>query len=173
MIGYGHSSLPTARVLVKTIRKARLLNKSGPPEESTKSDTVPSVPPWGRHAPAGKAPYEPWDLDLDRRVGSHRLLRRPGGPSRTRDTPAEKREDFTAIRDNLQHQIDGLKADAAGRQDRISGQATTISRLVTDRHSLVGHIRRAGPEPPAPRPIPVRARPFLDHTTCKNWSTSA
>ncbi|MEU6944305.1 hypothetical protein ABZ957_03520 [Streptomyces sp. NPDC046316] len=81
-----------------------------------------------------------------------------------RRTPRqEKRDDFTVIRDSLQHQIDGLKADAASQQDQISGQGAAISWLVTDRHSLVGYIRQAGMEPPAPRPIPVRARPFLDH----------
>lgn len=81
-----------------------------------------------------------------------------------RRTPRqEKRDDFTVIRDSLQTQIDGLKRDAASQQDQIIGQGAAISWLVTDRHSLVGYIRKSGLEPPAPRPIPLRARPYLDH----------
>lgn len=81
-----------------------------------------------------------------------------------RRTPRqEKRDDFTVIRDSLQTQIDGLKLDAATQQDQIIGQGAAIRWLVDDRHTLVGYIRKSGLEPPAARPIPPRARPFLDH----------
>ncbi|HEY9374919.1 hypothetical protein [Streptomyces sp.] len=81
-----------------------------------------------------------------------------------RRTPRqEKRDDFTTIKDALNERIVKLEVDAAKQQDQITGQGAAISWLVTDRHSLVGYIRKAGLEPPAPRPIPVRARPYLDH----------
>jgi len=81
-----------------------------------------------------------------------------------RRTPRqERRDDFTVIRDSLNQRIDRLETSSAAQQDQITGQGAAISWLVTDRHSLVGYIRKAGMEPPAPRPIPVRARPFLDH----------
>jgi hypothetical protein len=81
-----------------------------------------------------------------------------------RRTPRqERRDDFTVVRDSLNQRIDDLKSDLAGQQEQITGQGAAISWLVVDRHSLVGYIRKAGLEPPAPRPIPLRARPFLDH----------
>jgi len=81
-----------------------------------------------------------------------------------RRTPRqERRDDFTVIRDSLNQRIVALEHGAANQQDQITGQGAAISWLVTDRHSLVGYIRKAGLEPPAPRPIPIRARPFLDH----------
>ncbi|MFC5802819.1 hypothetical protein [Streptomyces formicae] len=82
----------------------------------------------------------------------------------------EKRDDFTTITDRMEREItrqggeiQGLKAESATQQDQIIGQGAAIAWLVTDRHSLVGYIRKSGLEPPAPRPIPIRARPFLDH----------
>lgn len=81
-----------------------------------------------------------------------------------RRTPRqERRDDFTVIRDSLNQRIAALEQGAVAQQDQITGQGAAISWLVTDRHSLVGYIRKAGLEPPAPRPIPDRARPYLDH----------
>lgn len=75
----------------------------------------------------------------------------------------DKRDDFTVVKDALNERIDDLKEDLAGQQEQITGQGAAISWLVMDRRSLVGYIRKAGLEPPAPRPIPERARPYLDH----------
>lgn len=88
-----------------------------------------------------------------------------------RRTPRqEKRDDFTAVTEQqnkaigrLEQRIEKREAEAEKQRDQIVGQGAAISWLVTDRHSLVGYIRKAGMEPPAPRPIPARARPFLDH----------
>ncbi|KUN03133.1 hypothetical protein AQI95_24550 [Streptomyces yokosukanensis] len=81
----------------------------------------------------------------------------------------EKRDDFTTIKDALNERIDDLKKDITShqtqitcQQDQITGQGAAISWLVVDRRSLVGYIRGAGLEPPVARPIPERARPFLD-----------
>ncbi|MEU0393798.1 hypothetical protein ABZ208_13645 [Streptomyces sp. NPDC006208] len=81
-----------------------------------------------------------------------------------RRTPKqERRDDFLVIRDSLNLRIDKLERDHAEQQDQITGQGAAISWLITDRHSLVGYIRKSGLEPPAPRPIPLRAQPFLNH----------
>jgi type II secretory pathway pseudopilin PulG len=81
----------------------------------------------------------------------------------------EKRDDFTEIKTALNERIDDLKEDVAGQQrqitghqEQITGQGAAISWLVMDRRSLVSTIRSAGLKPPAPRPIPERARPYLD-----------
>ena len=75
----------------------------------------------------------------------------------------EKRDDFTAIKDALNERIDDLKEDLVGQQEQITGQGAAIAWLIDDRGRLVGYIRTAGMEPPAPRPIPARARPHLEH----------
>ncbi|WP_329215320.1 hypothetical protein OG352_06595 [Streptomyces sp. NBC_01485] len=81
----------------------------------------------------------------------------------------ENRDDFTEIKKALNERIDDLKEDVVGQQvqitgqqEQITGQGAAISWLVIDRRSLVSYIRGAGLEPPAPRPIPDRARPYLD-----------
>lgn len=81
----------------------------------------------------------------------------------------EKRDDFTAVKEALNERIDDLKEDVVGQQaqitgqqEQITGQGAAISWLVIDRRSLVSYIRGRGLEPPAPRPIPERARPYLD-----------
>lgn len=75
----------------------------------------------------------------------------------------EKRDDFTTIKDALNERIDDLKKDLTGQQEQITGQGAAIAWLVNDRGRLVGYIRKTGLEPPAPRPIPARARPYLEH----------
>jgi hypothetical protein len=81
-----------------------------------------------------------------------------------RRTPRqERRDDFTAITSRMDLNIARLETRVDEQQDQITGQGAAISWLVTDRHSLVGYIRKSGLEPPAPRPIPLRAQPFLNH----------
>jgi len=75
----------------------------------------------------------------------------------------ERRDDFGVIKDALNERIDSLKTDLAVQQDQINGQGAAIAWLVSDRRSLVSTIRNAGLKPPIPRPIPDRARPYLDH----------
>lgn len=93
-----------------------------------------------------------------------------GARSARRTKRQENRDDFTEIKRALNERIDGMKtdlsqqkSDLAGQQDQITGQGAAIAWLVTDRRSLVSTIRNAGLKPPSPRPIPERARPFLDH----------
>lgn len=74
----------------------------------------------------------------------------------------ENRDDFTEIKKALNERIDDLKKDMVGQQEQITGQGAAISWLVVDRRSLVITIRNAGLKPPSPRPIPDRARPYLD-----------
>jgi len=75
----------------------------------------------------------------------------------------ENRDDFTEIKKALKEQAVELKADLAVQQDQITGQGAAIAWLVSDRHSLVATIQKAGLKPPVARPIPERARPYLDH----------
>ena len=82
----------------------------------------------------------------------------------------EKRDDFTTVTNRMDKDIERLERrvgqqgeDLAEAQDQITGQGAAISWLVVDRRSLVHTIRTAGLKPPVPRPIPERARPFLDH----------
>lgn len=90
--------------------------------------------------------------------------------SAKRTKPQEKRDDFTVVTDRMEKEI-GRQGKRIGelestdlvQQDQITGQGAAISWLVVDRRSLVSCIRGAGLEPPAPRPIPLRARPYLDH----------
>lgn len=82
----------------------------------------------------------------------------------------EKRDDFTVVTERmdkditrLERRLEQQEAESEAQQEQITGQGAAISWLVVDRRSLVGYIRKAGLEPPAPRPIPDRARPYLDH----------
>ncbi|MEU5192744.1 MULTISPECIES: hypothetical protein [Streptomyces] len=75
----------------------------------------------------------------------------------------ENRDDFTEIKKALNERIDELKVTQAGQQEQLTGQGAAIAWLVTDRRGLVAYIRGSGLEPPAPRPIPERARPYLEH----------
>ena len=93
-----------------------------------------------------------------------------GARSARRTKRDHRRDDFTAVTEQqgkaiarLEQRIERGEVEAEKQRDQITGQGAAISWLVTDRHSLVGYIRKAGMEPPAPRPIPARARPFLDH----------
>lgn len=81
----------------------------------------------------------------------------------------ERRDDFTVVTDRMEREIgrqgeriDELEAADAVKQEQITGQGAAISWLVMDRRSLVATIRGAGLKPPMPRPIPDRARPYLD-----------
>ncbi|WP_328544567.1 hypothetical protein [Streptomyces europaeiscabiei] len=85
------------------------------------------------------------------------------GRAARRTRRQERRDDFTAVKDALNERIDELKQTQSQQQEQLTGQGAAIAWLVGDRRSLVGYIRKAGMEPPAPRPIPVRAQPYLDH----------
>lgn len=89
--------------------------------------------------------------------------------SAKRTKPQERRDDFTTVKVALNERIDDLKEDIVGQQaqitgqqEQITGQGAAISWLVVDRRSLVAVIRSAGLKTPLPRPIPDRARPYLD-----------
>ncbi|GGW98532.1 hypothetical protein [Streptomyces chartreusis] len=75
----------------------------------------------------------------------------------------EKRDDFSVVTDRMDKELkrQGEKLDL--QQEQLTGQGAAIAWLVDDRGRLVGYIRKAGLEPPAPRAIPARARPFLEH----------
>ncbi|MEU9333113.1 hypothetical protein AB0D49_08105 [Streptomyces sp. NPDC048290] len=75
----------------------------------------------------------------------------------------ERRDDFTTVTDRMDKEIKRLETRQTEQQEQMTGQGAAIAWLVDDRRSLVGYIRSAGLEPPAPRPIPDRARPYLDH----------
>lgn len=81
----------------------------------------------------------------------------------------ERRDDFTTVTDRMDKNIERLERrlqqqedESAAQQEQITGQGAAISWLVVDRRSLVTYIRGAGLEPPLQRPIPDRARPYLD-----------
>ncbi|MGW5633959.1 hypothetical protein [Streptomyces sp. NPDC003832] len=75
----------------------------------------------------------------------------------------EKRDDFSVVTDRMEKEIKRQGDALTEQQEQLTGQGAAISWLVVDRRSLVGYIRSRGLEPPAPRPIPDRARPYLDH----------
>ncbi|MBP5883187.1 hypothetical protein QBA57_28520 [Streptomyces scabiei] len=85
------------------------------------------------------------------------------GRAARRTRRQERRDDFTVIKDALNERIDGLTQDMGRQQEQLTGQGAAIAWLVTDRRSLVAYIRSAKLEPPAPRPIPPRAQPYLEH----------
>lgn len=75
----------------------------------------------------------------------------------------ERRDDFTIVTDRMEKELRRQGTQLDEQQEQITGQGAAISWLVIDRRSLFRYIRKAGLEPPAPRPIPDRARPYLDH----------
>lgn len=74
----------------------------------------------------------------------------------------ERRDDFTTVTDRMEKEIKRLETRQGEQQEQLTGQGAAISWLVVDRRSLVSYIRGRGLEPPAPRPIPERARPHLE-----------
>lgn len=81
----------------------------------------------------------------------------------------ERRDDFIAVTEQqgkaitrLEKRLEARETEAEEQRDQMTGQGAAISWLVIDRRNLVSYIRGRGLEPPAPRPIPDRARPFLD-----------
>ncbi|MFI5473236.1 hypothetical protein ACIA6D_23720 [Streptomyces cacaoi] len=93
-----------------------------------------------------------------------------GARSARRTKRQEKRDDFTVVTERMERElgrqgerIDELETDSVVKQEQITGQGAAISWLVVDRRGLVATIRGAGLKPPMPRPIPDRARPYLDH----------
>lgn len=86
-----------------------------------------------------------------------------GARSARRTKRQEKRDDFTTVTERMDKEIKRQGNQLEEQQEQLTGQGAAISWLVVDRRSLVSYIRGAGLEPPAPRPIPERARPFLDH----------
>ena len=85
-----------------------------------------------------------------------------GARSARRTKRQEARDDFAVFTTALKEQIAELKTDQAKQQEQITGQGAAISWLVVDRRSLVSTIRGAKLKPPPVRPIPERARPYLD-----------
>ena len=81
----------------------------------------------------------------------------------------ERRDDFIAVTEQqgkaierLEKRLVARETEAEEQREQMNGQGAAISWLVVDRRSLVAYIRGRGLEPPAPRPIPERARPYLD-----------
>jgi hypothetical protein len=90
--------------------------------------------------------------------------------SARRTKAQERRDDFTAITDQqgkaierLEKRVERQESEAESQRQRISGQDATIGYLVTRVRGLVGYIRRAGMEPPAPEPMSERVREYLEH----------
>jgi hypothetical protein len=85
-----------------------------------------------------------------------------GARSARRTKRQEKRDDFTTVTDRMDKEIKRLETRQSEQQEQITGQGAAISWLVVDRRSLVHTIRTGGLKVPVPRPIPDRARPYLD-----------
>lgn len=82
----------------------------------------------------------------------------------------ERRDDFTAVTDQqgkaierLEKRVERQEAEAERQRDRIAGQDATIGYLLSRVRGLVGYIRKAGMEPPAPAPMSDRVREYLEH----------
>lgn len=86
-----------------------------------------------------------------------------GARSARRTKRQEARDDFAVFTQALKEQVAELKREQATQQEQITGQGAAIAWLVIDRRSLVSTIRNAKLKPPPARPIPDRARPYLDH----------
>ncbi|MCX5598470.1 hypothetical protein OOK29_09995 [Streptomyces phaeochromogenes] len=86
-----------------------------------------------------------------------------GARSARRTKRQEKRDDFTTVTARMDKEIKRQGNQLEEQQEQLTGQGAAIAWLVDDRRSLVSYIRGRGLQPPAPRPIPARARPFLDH----------
>lgn len=85
------------------------------------------------------------------------------GRAARRTRRQESRDDFTVIKDALNGRIDELKSEMDDQRKLVGDQAEALGYLVIRVRSLVGYIRKAGLEPPAPPPIPERARDYLSH----------
>ncbi|KFG08213.1 hypothetical protein [Streptomyces scabiei] len=85
------------------------------------------------------------------------------GRAARRTRRQERRDDFTAVTARMDKEIKRLETRQVQQQEQLTGQGAAIAWLVTDRRSLVSYIRSAKLEPPAPRPIPPRAQPYLEH----------
>lgn len=92
-----------------------------------------------------------------------------GARSARRTKRQEKRDDFLAVTEQqgkaitrLEGRIERQEKEAGQQRDQITGQGAAIAWLVDDRRSLVYTIRNGGLKAPIPRPIPDRARPYLD-----------
>jgi membrane protein implicated in regulation of membrane protease activity len=85
------------------------------------------------------------------------------GRAARRTRRQERRDDFTVVTNRMDKEIKRLETRQGEQQEQLTGQGAAISWLVVDRRGLVSYIRQAGLEPPAPRPIPHRARPYLEH----------
>ena len=86
--------------------------------------------------------------------------RQPRGQSR--------RDDFTTVTTRMDKDIDRLERrlrdqekEMERAQDRIVGQSAAIAWLTTRLRGLVAYARASGLEPPAPAPIPDRAREYI------------
>lgn len=82
----------------------------------------------------------------------------------------ERRDDFTAITtqqgnaiERLEKRIERQESEAERQRVRIAGQDATIGYLLGRVRGLVGYIRKAGMEPPAPEPMSDRVREYLQH----------
>jgi len=81
----------------------------------------------------------------------------------------ERRDDFTAVTDRMQLELERLdkrvdeqELEAAEQRARISGQEYTIRYLAGWVRTLVGYIQTSGLEPPPPpQPVPAEVRPYL------------
>lgn len=88
-----------------------------------------------------------------------------------RRTPKqERRDDFTAVTEQqgkaierLERRVEKGEVEAEKQRARISDQDEAIGWLLNRVRGLVGYIRTAGLEPPAPDPMSERARQYIHH----------
>jgi len=85
------------------------------------------------------------------------------GRAARRTRRQENRDDFTAVKDALNERIDRLGTEQEAQREIVGDQAEALNYLALRVRSLVSYIRKAGLEPPAPPPIPERARDYLHH----------
>jgi hypothetical protein len=87
---------------------------------------------------------------------------------RTREQ--ERRDDFVALTEQagkaierLERRVQAQEEEADKQRRRIADQDAAIGWLAVRIRALVAYIRKAGLEPPAPDPMPERARDYLNH----------
>lgn len=72
-----------------------------------------------------------------------------------------RRDDFAAVTERLDKDIERLEGRITRQEVRIVGQSAAITYLSTWTRLLVSFVRASGLQPPAAPPMPDEAKPYL------------
>lgn len=83
------------------------------------------------------------------------------GRAARRSPRQERRDDFAAVTDRLDRDVERLEGRITRQDAKIAGQSAAIGYLHNVVRTLTAFARSSGLEPPVPVPPPDEARPFL------------